>query len=178
MTTKLAGLQHGGVLLGMIIVAIGASAIGGPRLGNLRNWIVGGCLAASTALVLVAAAGLIPSDPGPLRAAVFALGVGNGIYAASAIGAMISARGGRADGALGRRAQAVALGAGGVDRRGSGRLARWGLGSALDAYGAVFVIEAAAFVAAALLAVRIERAAPGRSREPWNSKTRRRALDT
>ena len=166
-TTKLAGLQHGGVLLGMIIVAIGASAIGGPRLGNLRNWIVAGCLAASTALVLVAAAGLIPSNPGPLRAAVFALGVGNGIYAASAIGAMMGLAGEGAAAREGVRmglwgaAQALALGAGGLIGAGLVDIARWWLGSALDAYGAVFVIEAAAFVAAALLAVRIERAAPG-----------------
>jgi drug/metabolite transporter superfamily protein YnfA len=38
-------------------------------------------------------------------------------------------------------------------------IARWGLGSALAAYGVVFVIEALAFVAAAMLAARIEREA-------------------
>jgi BCD family chlorophyll transporter-like MFS transporter len=165
-TTKLAGLQHGGVLLGMIVVAIGASAIGGPRLGNLRNWIVAGCLAASTGLVLVAAAGLVPATPGPLRAAVFALGVGNGIYAASAIGAMMGLAGQGAAAREGVRmglwgaAQALALGAGGLIGAGLVDLARWSLGSALGAYAAVFVIEAFAFVAAALLAARIERAAP------------------
>ncbi|PPQ32297.1 MFS transporter [Rhodoblastus sphagnicola] len=165
-TTKLAGLQHGGTLLGMIVVAIGASAIGGPRLGNLKFWIVGGCLAASTALVLVAAAGLVPSDAGPLRAAVFVLGVSNGVYAASAIGAMMGLAGRGAEGREGVRmglwgaAQALALGAGGLIGAALVDIARWALGSPLAAYGVVFVIEAIAFVAAALLALRIERQAP------------------
>src|SRR5262245_40467296 len=44
-STKLASVQHGGVLLGMIMVAVAASAIGGPRLGSLRMWTIGGCLA-------------------------------------------------------------------------------------------------------------------------------------
>jgi BCD family chlorophyll transporter-like MFS transporter len=164
-TTKLAGLQHGGVLLGMIIVAICASAIGGPRLGNLKLWIVGGCLAAAVALVLVAAAGLVPSDAGPLRMAVFALGVGNGIYAASAIGAMMGLAGKGAEGREGVRmglwgaAQALALGAGGLIGASLVDIARWWLGSALGAYGVVFVIEAMAFVAAAMLAARIDREA-------------------
>ena len=165
MTTKLAGLQHGGVLLGMILVAICASAIGGPRLGNLKLWIVGGCLVSAAALVLVAAAGLVAADVGPLRAAVFALGFGNGIYAASAIGAMMGLAGKGAGAREGVRmglwgaAQAVALGAGGLTGASLVDIARWGLGSALAAYGVVFAIEALAFVAAALLATRIEREA-------------------
>jgi BCD family chlorophyll transporter-like MFS transporter len=56
-------------------------------------------------------------------------------------------------------AQAVALGAGGLTGASLVDIARWWLGSALGAYGVVFVIEAIAFVAAALLATRIEREA-------------------
>ena len=161
-TTKLAGLQHGGVLLGMILVAICASAIGGPRLGNLKLWIVGGCLASAAALVSVAAAGLLSADAGPLKAAVFGLGFGDGIYAASAIGAMmgLAARGAKArEGVrmgLWGAAQAVALGAGGLIGASLVDIARWGLGSPLGAYGVVFAIEAIAFVAAAVLAARID----------------------
>jgi BCD family chlorophyll transporter-like MFS transporter len=161
-TTKLAGLQHGGVLCGMILVAICASAIGGPRLGNLKLWIVGGCLASAAALVSVAAAGMFSADVGPLRAAVFALGLGDGIYAASAIGAMMGLAAKGANAREGVRmglwgaAQAVALGAGGLIGASLVDLARWGLGSAQGAYGAVFVIEAIAFVAAAMLAARIQ----------------------
>ncbi len=46
-TTKLAGLQHGGALAGMILVAICASAIGGARLGDLKFWTVSGCVASA-----------------------------------------------------------------------------------------------------------------------------------
>jgi BCD family chlorophyll transporter-like MFS transporter len=165
-TTKLAGNLHGGVLCGMILVAICASAIGGPRLGNLKFWIIGGCLAAAVALVLVAAAGLGPSGPGPLKAAVFALGFGDGVYAASAIGAMMGLAGKGAEAREGVRmglwgaAQALALGAGGLIGAGLVDLARLALGSALYAYAAVFVIEALAFMAAAALASRIERETP------------------
>jgi BCD family chlorophyll transporter-like MFS transporter len=164
-TTKLAGLQHGGVLLGMILVAICASAIGGRRLGNLKLWIVGGCLASAAALVSVAAAGLFSAEVGPLRAAVFALGFSDGIYAASAIGAMMGLAAQGTNGREGVRmglwgaAQALALGAGGLIGASLVDIARWGLGSALSAYGVVFVIEAIAFVAAAILAARIEREA-------------------
>jgi len=171
-TTKLAGLQHGGVLLGMIIVAIGASAIGGPRLGNLKLWIVGGCLAAAAALVAVAATGLLHSDPAPLRVAIFALGVGDGIYAASAIGAMMGLASRGAESREGVRmglwgaAQALALGAGGLIGAALVDLARWALGSPLSAYGAVFVVEALAFVVAALLATRIERESTQAPAEP------------
>ena len=42
-TTKLAGLQHGGVFVGMVGVAILASVIGGRILGSLRMWTIGGC---------------------------------------------------------------------------------------------------------------------------------------
>ena len=56
-TTKLAGLQHGGVLLGMIGVAFAATGIGGPRLGSLRMWTVAGCAASAASLICVAASG-------------------------------------------------------------------------------------------------------------------------
>jgi BCD family chlorophyll transporter-like MFS transporter len=171
-TTKLAGLQHGGVLCGMILVAIFASAIGGPRLGNLKLWIVGGCLASAAALVSVAAAGLFSTDVGPLRGAVFALGFADGIYAASAIGAMMGLAAKGANAREGVRmglwgaAQAVALGAGGLIGASLVDIARWGLGSAQGAYGVVFMIEAIAFVAAAMLAARIELEASKPRAEP------------
>jgi BCD family chlorophyll transporter-like MFS transporter len=170
-TTKLAGLQHGGVLLGMILVAICASAIGGPRLGNLKLWIVAGCLASAAALVSVAAAGLFAADAGPLKAAVFGLGFSDGIYAAAAIGAMMGLASRGANGREGVRmglwgaAQAVALGAGGLIGASLVDIARWSLGSPLAAYGVVFVIEAIAFVAAAALAARIDRESRKRQTE-------------
>jgi BCD family chlorophyll transporter-like MFS transporter len=90
------------------------------------------------------------------------LGFGDGLYAASAIGAMMGLAAKGANAREGTRmgiwgaAQALALGAGGLTGASLVDLARWGLGSALGAYGVVFVIEAVAFTAAAMLAARIE----------------------
>jgi BCD family chlorophyll transporter-like MFS transporter len=162
-TTKLAGLQHGGSLAGMIVVAICASAFGGPRLGNLRLWTVGGCLASALALTGVATTGLLASGAGPLRAAVFALGFGNGVYAAAAIGTMmgLAAMGARAGTRMGLwgAAQALALGAGGLLASALVDLARLALGSPLHAYVVVFAAEAVAFVASAWIAARLGEAA-------------------
>jgi BCD family chlorophyll transporter-like MFS transporter len=165
-TTKLAGLQHGGALAGMILVALLASGIGGPRLGDLRLWTVGGCLASAAALGGVAAVGLTGAGPLALRGAIFALGTGNGIYAAAAIGAMMGlaskgagAREGTRMGLWGA-AQAMALGAGGLTGAAAVDIARAALGVPLYAYAAVFAAEALAFVVAALIAVRLGRPAP------------------
>lgn len=46
-STQLAGLQHGGVFLGMAIVAIAGSAAFGRTLGSLRVWTIGGCIASA-----------------------------------------------------------------------------------------------------------------------------------
>ncbi len=157
--TKLAGLQHGGVLLGMLLVAILTSTIGGARFGDLRLWTVVGCLASALALVGVAASGL--ASAGALRLAVVALGLGNGVFAAAAIGQMMglatrgaSAREGTRMGLWGA-AQALALGVGGLIGAALVDLARLALGSPLHAYAVVFVAEALAFVASAWMAARM-----------------------
>ena len=86
--TQLAGVQNGGVMLGMILVAICGSVIGGRVLGNLAMWTVGGCIASALALTLIAIGGLY--GPGwPLKASVFALGFSNGVFAVAAIGSMM-----------------------------------------------------------------------------------------
>ena len=66
-TTKLAGLQHSGALVGMLSVAIAGSAIVGSRLGSLRLWMIGGCVASALSLVGIAACGLFSSQPVALR---------------------------------------------------------------------------------------------------------------
>lgn len=170
-TTKLAGLQHGGSLIGMIVVAIGASVIGGRRLGNLRLWTVAGCLGSALALVGVAASGAWLMGPDALRAAVGALGFSNGIYAAAAIGSMMGLAGQGASGREGTRmglwgaAQALALGAGGLTGTALVDLARFVSASPLAAYGFVFIVEALAFVASAALAARIGESAAATPRE-------------
>jgi BCD family chlorophyll transporter-like MFS transporter len=86
------------------------------------------------------------------------LGLGNGVYAAAAIGAMmgLAAKGARdREGTrmgLWGAAQALAMGAGGVCGAAMVDLARAAFGAPLAAYALVFGVEALAFVASALLA--------------------------
>jgi BCD family chlorophyll transporter-like MFS transporter len=174
-TTRLAGVQHGGVLLGMLAVAFAASAIGGPILGSLRLWTVGGCLASAVSLLALALSGF-GAEAAPLRACVFALGVSNGVFAVAAIGSMMSLAGAGMGSREGTRmglwgaAQAVAFGAGGFAGTLAVGLARHFVATPLTAYAAVFVAEAALFVWAARLATRSagghrDRAAVGESAE-------------
>jgi MFS transporter, BCD family, chlorophyll transporter len=159
-TTKLAGLQHGGVLLGMIGVALLATAIGGPRLGSLRMWTVGGCLASGAALVAVAASGYA-GHASALRVSVFALGVSNGAFAVAAIGSMMGLAAAGANAREGTRvglwgaAQAIAFGCGGVFATLLVDIAKLVLGAPLSAYALVFLGEAGLFVVSAVLASRI-----------------------
>ena len=164
-TTKLAGVQHGGVLLGMLAVAFAASAIGGPRLGSLRMWTIVGCVTSAAALVAIAASGIVGA-PAPLRAAVFALGVSNGVFAVAAIGSMMSLAGAGAASREGTRmglwgaAQAVAFGLGGFTGTVVVDVARRFVGTPLTAYDVAFVAEAALFLVAAMLARGIARPRP------------------
>ncbi len=158
-TTTLAGLQHGGALAGMVLVALLAS-----RGGDLAGWTVGGCFASAAALAAIAATGLTGAGPAALRACVAALGLGNGVYAAAAIGRMMGLAGQGASGREGARmglwgaAQALALGAGGLTGAGAVDLARAAFGAPLYAYAATFAAEGLAFLASAWLAARMGRA--------------------
>jgi len=164
-TTKLAGMQHAGVLVGMLSVAFAASAIGGPILGSLRHWTVIGCLASALSLIAVAASGYA-AEPNVLRAAVFALGLSNGAFAVAAIGSMMGLAGSGANAREGTRmglwgaAQAVAFGLGGLTGTLLVSLASRFAASPLAAYAGVFAAEAMLFVASAALAWRIGRALP------------------
>ena len=157
-TTKLAGLQHGGVLTGMIGVAIAASTIGRPILGSLRLWTTAGCVASALSLLGIAAGGLLSATPGVFVTAVFALGISNGAFAAAAIGSMMSLAGAGAASREGTRmgiwgaAQAVAFGLGGVAATLLVDVARFLLASAPIAYSLAFAADATLFLFAAALA--------------------------
>ena len=159
-TTKLAGVQHGGVLLGMLTVAFAASAIGGPILGSLRLWTVGGCIASAASLIAIVASGFAGA-PGPLRAAVFALGVSNGAFAVAAIGSMMALAGAGAGSREGTRmglwgaAQAVAFGLGGFMGTVVVDIVHTFVAGPIAAYDAAFVGEAGLFLISAVLASRI-----------------------
>jgi BCD family chlorophyll transporter-like MFS transporter len=165
-SAQLAGLQHGGVMAGMLLVAIAGTAIGG-RLGSMRLWTIGGCLASAAALAVLMLAGPIGAGF-PLKPVVFVLGVANGAFAVSAIGAMMQLAGrdrnrtGTRMGVFGA-AQAIAFGCGGLLSSGASDLGRHLLGSPVSAYAGVFGLEAGLFVYAAVLAGKVFEAAPDRA---------------
>lgn len=162
-STRLAGVQNGGVLAGMLLVAL-VTSLAGPRAGSLRIWAVGGCIASALALAALSVAAFV--GPGfPLRPVVFGLGVANGAYAVAAIGQMMRLVGaGRADRqgvrmGLWGAAQGIAFGLGGLLGAGATDLARHFLTSPVAAYAAVFTAEAALFLLSAALALAVARQA-------------------
>ena len=156
-STQLSGLQHGGVLAGMILVGLGGSAFGRSPAG-LRRWIVGGCIGSAVALGGLALAARV--GPGwPLSANIALLGFANGVFAVAAIGAMM----GLASVDVGREgirmgvwgaAQAMAFGLGGLIGAVGVDAGRALTGSTPDTFMIVFGIEALLFMAAATLALR------------------------
>jgi BCD family chlorophyll transporter-like MFS transporter len=159
-STKLAGVQHGGVLIGMIAVAALATGWRGVRVGSLRSWTVGGCVASALALVALALGGTRPAG-WPLQETVFALGVANGAFAVAAIGSMMALAGEGRERREGVRmglwgaAQALAFGAGGFAGAGLADVVRIATGSALNGYATVFLLEAGLFLVSAVLAARV-----------------------
>jgi BCD family chlorophyll transporter-like MFS transporter len=161
-TTRLASLQHMGVLLGMVVVAVAGSLPSGRQPGALRAWTVGGCIAAAAGVAVLAAGGLAIGASFPLAPAYLAVGAANGVFAAAAIASMMqlaagpsgSAREGVRMGLWGA-AQAIAFGLGGLVGTVAVDLARIAFGSAPPAYALVFLGDAALFLAAAALAVAI-----------------------
>lgn len=160
-STQLAGVQHGGVLVGMLLVAIAASAIGGAIFGSLRNWTIIGCIASALALSGLAVAGLVGPE-WPLKTSVFLLGLTNGAFAVAAIGSMMSlaSRGReRREGVrmgLWGAAQAIAFGLGGFLGTAAVDLTRYLFASPITAYATVFAAQAALFLLAAKLAAQVE----------------------
>ncbi len=160
-STSLSGLQHGGVLVGMLGVALFGSGVAGARLASLGGWMIGGCIASAAALLALVAAGWF--GPGwPLQLNVFALGLANGAFSIAAIASMMrmagqgrSAREGTRMGLWGA-AQAIAFGFGGLTGAAASDLTRWLIGSPGQAYAAVFLAEAVLFVFAARLAARLD----------------------
>ena len=159
-STSLSGVQHGGVLLGMILVAIVGSRFANSKFGSLRTWCVGGCLVSALALAGLAIAGYV-GPPWPLKANVFLMGAANGAFSIAAIGQMMrlategrTAREGVRMGLWGA-AQAIAFGFGGLIGTAASDLSHWLIASTGIAYGSVFAAEAMLFVLSALLASRI-----------------------
>jgi BCD family chlorophyll transporter-like MFS transporter len=164
-STQLSGVQHGGVLLGMLMAAFAGRRLAGRALGSLRGWVVGGCIASALAMAGLVAAGLL-GPAWPLRATVFLLGVSNGAFSIAAIGAMMALATQGAPGREGVRmglwgaAQAVAFGLGGLLGAAASDVSRWVIGTPGEAYALVFGLEGLLFIVAAGLAWRVAVPAP------------------
>jgi BCD family chlorophyll transporter-like MFS transporter len=166
-STTLSGLQHGGVLAGMILVAVAGTIFKRRAAGSLRLWTIGGCLASAASMMalVMAAWGHLPFS---LGFAVVCLGVSNGAFSVAAIGSMmqlasgdstrpsVGAREGTRMGLWGA-AQAIAFGLGGFLGTAASDLARYLSGSVAVGYGAVFAGEALLFLVAAAIAATISR---------------------
>lgn len=159
-STKLSGLQHGGVMAGMIVAGIGGSAFAGRRLSDLRWWILAGCGGSALALAGLAIAATTGSD-WPIKANVAVLGFANGLFAVSAIGAMMGLAGAGQQSREGVRmgvwgaSQAIAFGLGGLTGAMGVDIARGLLASDGAAFQLIFAGEAGLFILAALLGVRV-----------------------
>ncbi len=157
-STRLSGVQNGGVLLGMILVGIGGGAFAGRGAAGLARWIVGGCIGSAIALAGLALAAL--AGPGwPLAANVALLGFANGVFAVAAIGQMMalaSADGGREGMRMGvwGAAQAIAFGLGGLVGAVGVDVGRAITGSTSGTFLMVFGAEALLFLVAAALVLR------------------------
>jgi len=161
-STQLSGMMSGGTLVGMLLVALICTVGAQARMGALRLWTIGGCVASALMLVTLAVAGFV-GPAWPLKPTVFLLGLANGAYAVAAIGSMMGLVGRGRESREGTRmglwgaAQAIAFGIGGIAATGAVDLARALTGSLPAAYGSVFVAEAALFVVATAFAVRLSR---------------------
>lgn len=162
-STQLAGIQHGGVLAGMIAVAASGSFNQGGSGRLLRFWTVGGCGASAIALLGLAWGGQQPNDWG-LTTNVFVLGFFNGAFAVAAIASMMllaSSGGDNREGlkmGLWGAAQAIAFATGGFLGTVAVDICSQWLEQPSDIYGLVFMLEAGLFVVAAMLGRHIQRA--------------------
>ncbi|MEM8563032.1 MAG: BCD family MFS transporter [Pseudomonadota bacterium] len=159
-STQLAGIQHGGVLLGMLLVAASGTVARTASYRLLRWWTVGGCLASGIALLGIAYAGKNVEE-WPLTGNVFVLGVANGAFAVAAIASMMTLAGQGTKRREGLRmglwgaAQAIAFALGGFLGTVAVDVMRLLMEQPAAAYATVFTVEAGLFLVAALLGATI-----------------------
>ncbi len=152
-STKLGGTQHGGVMLGMLVAAVLSA-----RVGSLRGWAAGGCIASALTLIALARSPII-GGPAFLQGTVFALGVANGVFAVGAIGSMMAMTAADTSRGTGIRlgvygaAQAIAYGAGSLGGGVASDLTIAAFGDPVRGYTAVFAGEAVLFIIAAAMAL-------------------------
>jgi MFS transporter, BCD family, chlorophyll transporter len=157
-STSLSGVQHMGVLAGMILVGVGGRAFA-KDAGGLRSWTVAGCIGSALSLAGLAVAARVAPD-WPIAANVALLGFCNGVFAVSAIGAMMMLAGAGGEAREGVRmgvwgaSQAIAFGLGGLIGAVGVDAGRAAMGADGPAFALIFGIEAGIFLLAALVALR------------------------
>ena len=156
-STQLSGIQHSGILLGMLVSGLGGSLYAKRFGANLKLWIVLGCVGSAVMLAGLSMAATI-GPAWPLNANVFGLGVANGTFAVAAVGAMLGlASDGKSSGEGARMgvwgaSQAIAFGAGGLLGAIIVDQLRSVMGQDSIAFQTVFAVEAVMFILAALVA--------------------------
>lgn len=161
-STQLGGIQHSGVLIGMLLVAVLGSLGGSRKQDVLKACMIGGCAGSALMLAALSLAGFA-GDTWPLTETVFALGVANGLFAVAAIASMMGlvSKGNRKrDGVrmgVWGASQAVAFGLGGIAGTLIVDVVHHLTGSTLHAYALVFAMQAALFGVASVLAQRVTR---------------------
>jgi BCD family chlorophyll transporter-like MFS transporter len=164
-TTSLSGVQHGGILIGMVLVGLIGTLPFGRNAKLLKAFTITGCLGSAVALAGISAAAGAPAV-WPLKANVMALGFFNGMFSIAAIGAMMTLAGaggktgqnGKAEGirmGVWGAAQAIAFGFGGFTGTLSVSVTQALTGNIPFSYAVVFAAEACLFVVSALIAWRI-----------------------
>jgi MFS transporter, BCD family, chlorophyll transporter len=161
-STSLSGVQHMGVLVGMILVGVGGRAFA-KDAGSLRSWTVAGCIGSALALAGLAVAARV-APHWPVAANIALLGFCNGVFAVSAIGAMMALAGAGGPNDSGPRegvrmgvwgaSQAIAFGLGGLIGAVGVDAGRALMGADGPAFALIFAIEAGMFLLAALVALR------------------------
>jgi BCD family chlorophyll transporter-like MFS transporter len=164
-SARIASLQHGGALAGMVLVAVLGSYMIRRRasragIASMRVWTVGGCMASAFALLGLVIAALSPVA-WPLRENIFVLGVANGVFAVAAIGSMMSLASAGGPERQGLRmglwgaAQATAFAVGGAVSSASVDVVTQLFGARPPAYSAVFAAQATLFILAGVVAARV-----------------------
>ncbi|OCW58470.1 BCD family MFS transporter [Hoeflea olei] len=168
-TTRISGVQHGGVLLGMALVGVLGSLFAKKKPLILKSFIFFGCIGSAIALGGLSLSALL-APLWPLKANIFLLGVGNGAFAVAAIGAMMMLASGGDGASEGIRmgvwgaAQAVSFGLGGFLGTVAIDVTRALTGDTPLSFAVVFGLEAGLFVMAAAIALLIK--TPARVQAP------------
>ena len=159
-TTQLSGTQHGGVLIGMILVGALGSIFAKHKAAMLKNFAIIGCVGSGLSLMALAVSASF-APLWPLKVNVFLLGLTNGMFTIAAIGTMMALAGGGKGRSEGIRmgvwgaAQAIAFGLGGFMGTVAVDISRLISGSVPFSFAIVFMGEAILFFISAAIAARI-----------------------